>query len=49
MAVKNGNCRFLKAEAFANDLNLVLRNTDQLTPFRALLAIYENASGAVNS
>ncbi len=25
------------------------RNTDQLPPFRALLAMYENASGAVNS
>ncbi len=43
------NCRSLKAGAFADDLNLFLRNTDQLTPFRALLAIYENASGAVNS
>ena len=32
----------LTAEAFADDLNLLLRNTDQLTPFRALLAIYEN-------
>ena len=43
------NRRSLKAGAFADDLNLYLRNTDQLTPFRALLAIYENASGAVNS
>ena len=42
------NCRSLKAGAFADDLSLFLRNSDQLTPFRALLAIYENASGAVN-
>ena len=44
-----GNSRFLKAGEFADDLNLFLRNTDQLIPIRALLAIYENASGAVNS
>ena len=43
------NCRSLKAGAFADNLNLFLRNTNQLTPFRALLAKYENASGAVNS
>ena len=43
------NCRSLKAGAFADDLNRFLRNTDQLAPFRALFAIYENASGAVNS
>ena len=43
------NCRSLKAEAFADDLNLFLRNTDQLTPFRELVTIYKNASGAVNS
>ena len=45
----SGNCPSLKAGAFADDLNLFLRNTDQLIPFRALLAIYENVSGAVNS
>ena len=29
------NCRSFKAGAFADDLNLFLRNTDLFTPFRA--------------
>ena len=43
------NCRSLKEGAFADDLNLFPRNINQLTPFRALLVIDKNASGAVNS
>ena len=43
------NCRSLKVGAFADDRNIFLRITNQLTSFRALLATYENASSAVNS
>ncbi len=38
-----------KEEAFADNLNLFLLNTDQLSLFRELLATYENGSGAVDA